>query len=325
MRAFVTGATGFVGSQVVRRLVESGHEVACLVRPRSATSFIQGLGARLVRGDLTDKPSLVAGLAGADWLLSVGAAYSFWARDRRSYRQVNVAGVRNVMEAALETSVSKVIHISSVVVYGKPTVSPVTEDVPPGPLRFSEYAQTKYEGDLVAWALHAERGLPLVMVYPGGVLGPDDPKPSGQYIQSLVRGQMPATILDDATFPFVHVNDVADGVVRAAETPGNIGARYILVAENLTFGAINQLVAEAAGIRLPRMRMPDAMAVGTAALLTGLARVTRRPPLFGLSLDQVRTMGHSPVFDGHKAERELGMTYTPVREAIRGAVESYRR
>jgi dihydroflavonol-4-reductase len=325
MRAFVTGATGFVGSQVVKRLVRSGHEVACLVRRGSATSFIEGLGARLVRGDLTDKPSLVAGLAGADWLLNVGAAYSFWARDRRSYRQVNVDGVRNVMEAALETGVSKVVHVSSVVVYGQPAVSPVTEDRPVGPVRFSEYARTKYEGDLVAWALHAERGLPLVTVYPGAILGPNDPKATGQYIQSLIRGRMPATILNDATFPFVHVNDVATGIVRAAEAPGNIGARYFLVGENLTFGIVNQLIAETAGIRLPFMRMPDALAVGMAAVLTALSLITRRPPLFGLSLDQVRTMGRSSVFDGRKAERELGMTYTPVREAIRGAVESYRR
>ncbi len=320
MRAFVTGATGFVGSQVVRRLVESGHEVACLVRPGSGTSVIERLGARLVRGDLTDKPSLVAGMAGADWLLSVGAAYSFWARDRRSYRQVNVAGVRNVMEAALETGVSKVIHVSSVVVYGKPTVSPVTEDVPPGPVRFSEYARTKYEGDLVAWALHAERGLPLVLVYPGAILGPNDPKATGEYIQSMVRGRMPATVLNDATFPFVHVDDVATGIVRAAEVGGNIGARYFLVGENLTFGAVNQLIAETAGIRLPAMRMPDALGVAMAALLTGVSLITRRPPLFGLSLDQVRTMRHSPVFDGGKAERELGFTYTPIREAVRAEV-----
>lgn len=323
MRAFVTGATGFIGGRVVKRLVESGHEVACLVRPSSATSFIEGLGARLVRGDLADKPSLAAGLAGADWLISVGAVFSFWERDRRSYSQVNVDGVRNVMEAALEAGVSKVVHVSSVVVYGRPDASPVTEDVPPGPARFSEYARTKYEGDRVAWGLHAERGLPLVMVYPGAVLGPGDPKAMGQYIRDLARGRMPATILDDATFPFVHVDDVANGIVRAAEAAGNIGARYFLVGENLTFGQINGLIAEVAKIRLPRMRMPDTLAIGMAAFLTGFASIARRPPMFGLALDQVRTMRHSTVFDGGKARRELGLTYRSMREAVRDELGSH--
>ncbi len=320
MRAFVTGATGFIGSRVVKRLVGSGHEAICLVRARSSTSHIEKLGARLVRGDLADKASLAAGMAGADCLLHVGAAYSFWDRDRQSYRRANVEGVRNVMEAALETGVSKAVHVSSVVVYGRPGVSPVTEDVAPGPSRFSEYARTKYEGDLVAWSLHAERGLPLVVVYPGGVLGPADPKPTGEYIRALAAGRMPATVCDRSRFPWVHVDDVAEGIVRAAELPGNTGARYLLVGDNLTFGEINRLVAEAAGVRLPWMRMPDAMAVGMAAFLTGLSSVTGRPPMLGLSLDQVNTMRHSPDFDGGKAQRELGLTYTPIRDAIREEV-----
>lgn len=317
MNAFVTGATGFIGSRVVRRLRQSGHEVSCLVRPSSNTSGLDGLGVRLVRGDLADKPSLASGMAGADWLVHVGAVYSFWARDRRSFRRVNAEGVRNVMEAAIEAGVSKAVHVSSVVVYGRPASSPVTEDTPPGRVLFSQYARTKHEGDLAAWALREERGLPLVVVYPGGVLGPDDPKPTGQYIRSLVRGRMPAVACDRTKFPFVHVDDVAEGIVRAAEVPGNIGERYFLVAENLTFGQINRLVAEEAGIRLPFLRMPDPLAVASAALLTGLATLTGRPPLFGLSLDQVNTMRHSAVFDGSKASRKLGGVYRTVREAVR--------
>lgn len=320
MRAFVTGATGFIGGRVVRRLRQSGHDVSCLVRAGSNTSALEGLGVRLVRGDLTDKPSLVAGMAGADWLLHVGAAYSFWARDRRSFRRANVDGVRNVMEAALEVGVSKAVHVSSVVVFGQPAVSPVSEDTPPGVVLFSEYARTKREGDMAARELHEQRGLSLVVVYPGGVLGPGDPKPSGQYIRSLVRGRMPAVACDRAKFPFVHVDDVAGGIVRAAEVPGNVGERYILVAENLTFGEINRLVAEEAGIRLPRLRLPDPVAVGMAGLLTGLAKLTGRPPLFGLSLDEVNTMLHAVVFDGSKAARELGVVYKTVREAVRAEV-----
>jgi dihydroflavonol-4-reductase len=325
MKVFVTGGTGFIGGQVTKRLVESGHEVCCLVRSTTATPLLKGLGVRLAPGDLRDKPSLVDGMAGSEWLINVGAAYSFWTLNPRSYREVNVGGMRNVMEAALETGVSKVVHVSTVVIYGTPAASPVTEDVVPGPVRFSEYARTKYEGEMIAWELYAARGLPLVVVYPGAVLGPGDPKSTGEYIENVMRRRMPATVFDHATFPFVYVNDVADAIARAAAAAGNVGSRYLLVAENLTFGQVNQLIAEIAGVALPRMRMPNALAVGTAAFLTAVARITKRPPLLGLSLDQVRTMSHAPVFDGSKAERELGVRYTPVREALRAAIESYRR
>jgi len=210
-----------------------------------------------------------------------------------------------------------------VVVFGKPATSPVTEDVAPGPVRFSEYARTKYEGDLIAWRLYEARGLPLVVVYPGAVLGSADPKPTGDYIRNFLSGRMPATVFDDSPFPFVHVNDVAEGILRAAAC-ASIGARYLLVGETLTFAQVNSSIAEIGGVPIPRRRMPDAVAIGLAALLTAVASISKRPPMLGLSLDMVRTMRNGAIFDGSKAERELGLRYTPVHEALRAAVESSR-
>ena len=125
---------------------------------------------------------------------------------------------------------------------------------------------------------------------PGGVLGPGDPKASGSYIRDLVQGRMPARVLENSPFPWVHVRDVAEGIVRAAEKEGNAGERYFLVGENLTFGEINRMISEIAGIRLPRMRLPDGFTLAGALLLTALARLTGKPPMLGLSLDQIRTM-----------------------------------
>jgi dihydroflavonol-4-reductase len=228
------------------------------------------------------------------------------------------------MECALEAGVSKVVHVSTVAIYGKPSERPFNETSVAGPVRFSEYAQTKYEGDLIAWSLHEDKGLPLVMVYPGGVLGPGDPKATGQYIQNLIDRRMPATVFDDVPFPWVHVRDVAEVIAGAAEKAGNTGEKYLAVGDNLTFGQVNKMIGEISGVALPRLRMPDSIAVANAGLLTLLADITKKPPLWGMAIDQIRTMKWGATVDGSKAERELGITYTPIRVALEAAIASYR-
>ncbi len=324
MRVFLTGGTGFLGRQIVKCLAAAGHEVRCLARSTKAPPVLQQSGVQLVPGDLRDKASVTAGMKGCQWAIHAGAAYEFWLPDAALYREVNVGGTRNVMETALELGVSKVVHVSSVVVYGKPSASPVTEETPVGPVRFSDYSQTKYEGERIAWELRKTRALPLVVVYPGSILGPGDPKASGLYVRNLLEQKLPAAIFKDASFPFVHVNDVAEAIVRAAEKVDNLGERYLLVGENLTFGHINKLVSEIAGVRAPRLSLPGPMAFGTAALLTAISRITKKPPAWGMSLDQIRTMKSAPIFDGGKAERELGIRYTPIRAALQEAIESFR-
>jgi dihydroflavonol-4-reductase len=189
-------------------------------------------------------------------------------------------------------------------------------------VRFSEYARTKYAGDLIAWELSRTGGLPLVMVYPGGVLGPDDPKPTGEYIRNLIEGRMPALVLTDAVFPWVHVRDVAEIIARAAEKEDNLGEKYLAVAENLTFGTINRMIGEISRVALPKMKMPDALAMASAKFLTLLADLVKKPPLWGMATDQIRTMKEGAAVDGSKAERELGVTYTPIRVALEEAVAS---
>lgn len=325
MKAFITGATGFIGSHTAQRMAGAGHKITCLVRKASKAGRLTRLGATLVLGDLGNRESLLRGMAGCDWVLNIAAAYAFWLPDKRTYTEVNVEGTRNVMECALEAGVSKVVHVSTVAVYGKPADRPFDEASDPGPVRFSEYARTKYEGDLIAWELSRTKGLPLVMVYPGGVLGPDDPKPTGEYIQNLITGRMPALVLTDAIFPWVHVRDVAEIAARAAEKEDNIGEKYLAVAENLTFGTINKMIGEISGVALPKMTMPDVLATANAKILTLLADIVKRPPLWGMAADQMRTMKDGAAVDGSKAERELGITYTPIRTALEEAIASYRQ
>lgn len=324
MKVFITGATGFIGGNTVERMARAGHELACLVRRTSDAGPLKELGAALTFGDVTDRKSLLEGMSGCDWVLNIAAAYAFWLPRKRTYAEVNVGGTRNVMECALERGVSKIVHVSTVAIYGKPASSPFREDSDPGPVRFSEYARTKYEGDLIAWELFNTKGLPLVMVYPGGVLGPDDPKPTGEYIQNLISGNLPARVLIDAPFPWVHVRDVAEIIARAAEKEDNIGEKYLAVGQNLTFGQINQMISEISGASLPRMRMPDALAMANATLLTFLADIVKKPPLWGMAIDQIRTMKEGAEVDGTKAQRELGIAYTPIRVALEEAIASYK-
>ena len=178
-------------------------------------------------------------------------------------------------------------------------------------------------GDLIAWELCKTKGLPLVMVYPGGVLGPDDPKSTGEYIQNIINGRMPVTVFNDVPFPWVHVRDVAEVIARAAEKQDNIGEKYLAVGQNLTFGQINQLISEISGVALPRLKMPASLARVNALLLTLLADVLKKPPLLGMAVDQIRTMKEGAEVDGSKAERELGIAYTPIRVAIEEAIASF--
>jgi dihydroflavonol-4-reductase len=122
----------------------------------------------------------------------------------------------------------------------------------------------------------------------------------------------------------VHVRDVAEVIARAAEKQDNIGEKYIAVAQNLTFGQINQMISEISGVALPKLKMPDWLAMGNAMLLTLLADIVKKPPMLGMAIDQIRTMKEGAEVDGSKAERELGITYTPVRVALEEAIASYR-
>ena len=323
MKVFLTGATGFIGTHLVRRLAQTEHEMVCLVRDTSDVSTLEEVSASLVRGDVTDKDSVLEGMRGCDWVANLANIYSFWEPDKRVYTEVNLAGTRNVMECALESGVSKVVHVSTMATYGKPADVPFVEESAVGPVRFSEYAEAKYRGDLVAWKLYDTMGLPLLMVYPPCVLGSGDDRPTGHYIQSLIQRRMPATAFNDSILTFVHVKDVAEIIVRALEKEGNIGERYLVGKEQLSIQAFNELISEISGVPLPKLRLPDSVAMANAALMTWVADRVKRPPILGMAIDQYRAMKKGQQGDGSKAERELGITYTPIRVAVEEAIASY--
>jgi dihydroflavonol-4-reductase len=321
MKVFVTGATGFIGARLVECLSDTEHQVVCLARSTSVLERLQALPVSITIGDIRDAHFLVGAMRGCDWLVHLASSFEFWVPDRRVYREVNVEGVRNVMQSALQAHISKVIHVSTAAVYGN-APWPITEDTPFGTYRASEYAQTKFDGDMIAWRMYEEQGLPLVVIYPSAVIGPNDPKAAGRYLKNFALGRMPAQVLVDTPFPWVHVDDVCQAIHHALEKQDNIGEKYIVSACNMTFGEMNHLICEEAASRLPFVRLPEAMTVAGAKVLTAISGVTRRRPLLDLSVDQIDLMRLGYQLDGSKAERELGLVYTPIREAVAQAVAS---
>ena len=333
MRIFITGGTGFIGQHTLRRLAEAGHELVCLIRPGSEARLrTSGILAQLpasltiIPGDVNDRAALRQGLAGCDALIHLANVYSMWLPDPREFERVNVEGTRNVLEAALETRVGKVIYVSTVAVYGKPAESPFTEESQPGPRLFSAYARSKAAADAIAWQLYQQRGLPLVALYPGIVLGPGDDKPSGVYIRDFIQGKVPTPIFRRSIETYVGVEDAAECILRALEKPGNLGQKYLVGNERLSGMAYARLICAAAGVKMPWMRLPSIVVLAAAYLFTWRANlITHQPPPWGLSIDAGWTLLMGFCYDGSKAERELGLRYTPVIESLRAAVQWYRR
>jgi len=324
MKVFVTGGTGFIGKNTVTRLVESGHQCVCLIRNPLKQAVLNDLSVQFATGDVTNKQSLIEGMSGCDALINLANLYSFWEADTSLYKKINVDGTRNVMEAALQAKIQKVVHVSSIVTWGRSPDVPFNEDSPVGE-HPTEYARTKYAGDKVAWELFKNEGLPLVMIYPGAVLGAGDTKATGNQINLLINRRMPIRGLESTVFTFVHVDDVAEAIVHALDKEENIGEKYIIGNEQCTFGKINHWVSEIAGVPLPFLSIPNFMVKWNAFFLTALANLTKRPPLWGLSTDLVRGSLTPLKADGTKAEREFGISYKPVRQAIEECIASFQQ
>ncbi|RPJ44278.1 MAG: NAD-dependent epimerase/dehydratase family protein, partial [Chloroflexi bacterium] len=249
--------------------------------------------------------------------------YSMWEPDPVRFSQVNIAGTRDVLETALETGIKKVVYVSTVAIFGKPDEDPFNEASCPGPKLFSEYARTKAAANQIAWDLYSRRGLPLVVLYPGIVLGAGDEKASGHYIQDIIRQRVPSTIFHNSSATYVYVGDMVEAMLRAAEKLETVGQRYLIGRQVLDGRAYANLISEISGVPLPLFRFPDWMVLSVAYLLTGIAAIIKRPPLWGLSVDAGWTLKMGFRCDGSKAERELGIHYTPIRRALEEAIESY--
>jgi len=315
MKIFITGGSGFIGRHTVELLAKTNHQLVLLTRKTSNTSFLSKLSNQsitIIEGDLNDELSLLNGMKGCDSVINIAAHYTFWEPHKKIYSKVNVRGTQNVMECALKSGIKKIVHISTAGIFGKPFEEPFNEKSPVGPKQVSEYSRTKYEGDRIAWNLFEKKGLPLVVIYPVCVLGPGDPNASANYVQNLINRRLPATVFKDKIFSFVCVKDVAQAIVNALEKEDNIGEKYLISNCRLKWKEINKLISDMSGVPLPRINLPDMITMMNAYLLTGLANIIKKPPLWDMSIDQMKVMKTGFNVDGTKAERELGIKYIPI-------------
>ena len=323
MKSLVTGATGFIGSAVAHALIDAGHEVRVIVRTTSRRENLGDLDVEVCEGDLTDPASLRAALHGCDQLFHVAADYRLWARDPQQIYRSNVDGTINIMDAAHAAGVRKIVYTSSVATLGLTTDgSAANEDTPSSIEQMvGPYKRSKYLAEQEVIRRSRQSGLPVVIVNPSAPVGPRDrkPTPTGRMILDAAAGRMPAYV--DTGLNIVHVDDVATGHLLAAER-GRLGERYILGESDMHLKEILTLVAEVAGQKPPRIRLPHAAVMPVAWVSEAIARVTGIEPR--VTVDGVRLAKKTMFYSSQKAIDQLGYRPRAARQAVEDAVSFFR-
>ncbi len=315
----VTGATGFVGWHVARKLLERGERVRVLVRDPGRLKELDGVEP--IQGDLRDPESLARAVEGCAVVYHVAADYRLWARDPKEMYRSNVEGTRHVLDAARRSGVERVVYTSTVGCVGIPNEGIGDEGTPVGIEDMNgPYKRSKFLAEKVALEF-AEGGFPVVIVNPTAPVGDHDfkPTPTGKILVDFVRGAMPAFL--DTGLNVVDVRDVAAGHIAACDR-GRVGERYILGAENLTLESIFGTLAKAVGRPAPRIRIPYAVAYAAGVVSTAWAGITGKEPI--APLDGVKMARKKMWVRQDKAERELGYRPGPAAGALERAVEWFR-
>ena len=323
MKAFVTGATGFLGSHVARVLAGQGADLRLLVRKTSNLKNLEGLKAETATGDLRDPASLEKAISGCDTVFHVAADYRLWVRDPNEMYRSNVGGTRTLLEAARRKGVQRVVYTSSVATIGFRTDGQPADENSPVSLAdmIGHYKRSKFMAEQLA--MEAGRsGMHVVTVNPTTPIGEQDvkPTPTGRIVVDFLKRKFPAYV--ETGLNLVDVRECAKGHVAAFEK-GRTGERYILGGEDLTLKQILDKLGKITGLPSPRIKLPYLFAFAAGIVdeaVTGL--LLRREPR--ATVDTVR-MGKKKMFaSSGKAERELGWKIVPVEDALRRAAEWFR-
>jgi dihydroflavonol-4-reductase len=329
MKCFVTGASGFIGSNLVHELTARGHRVKALLRPNADERALAGAKFERVTGDLLDRKLLDREIEGCDWCFHVAASYQLWMRNYAPMYEANVEGTRNVIEAAGKVGCRRIVYTSTVGCIGLPKkvkgkFTPTTEvNRVSDEQMTSDYKRSKFRAETVALDLFRKKGLPVVIVNPSAPVGPRDvkPTPTGQVIVDFLNRRLPAYL--ETGLNWVHVRDVAVGHILAAEK-GSLGERYILGNKdgNWTMRETMAALEEITGIPAPGMKIPHWVALAAAHVNEKISFVTNKPPRAPLA--GVRMAKYKMWFNPAKAIRELGLPQTPPKQALADAVEWFR-
>ena len=315
--AAVTGASGFIGSAVVRALLSRGRAVRALVEPGADRANLDGLDVEIRECDVTDEASVRHGLEGAASLFHLAAIYKLWTPDPEPLFRVNVEGTTAVLLAALAARVERVVFTSSIMAVGLGGDETKRFDL------FDlagTYTLTKYLSERVAMRF-AKAGLPLVVVNPGMPFGPRDraPTPTGQIIVRFLKREFP--MLGAGSLSVVDVDDCAEGHVLAEEK-GRVGERYILTGHDVTLRDLAERIGRIAGVRVPKITVPRAMGLPFAAAMEAASRRSGKEPL--VTYKEARFTAEAPHFSNDKAIRELGFRVRPLDDSLGRAIDYFR-
>lgn len=316
--ALVTGGSGFVGGRVVARLVARGRGVRALVRSDAAAEAVAALGAEPVRGDVLDPRSLAAAMRGCEAVYHVAGENELCPREAAELFRVNVEGTRRVAEAAAEAGVRRLVHTSSAATLGEPHGAVAAEDTRHRGWFLSAYERSKYEAEREALATGRTTRLEVVVVNPASVHGPGRVGGTARLLLRYLNARVHPVV--DTRLSVIDADDCAEGHVLAEER-GRPGERYVLCGATLTVREAVVLLGRVAGFEPRPIPMPAWLAFAAAAATEAVSVLARRRP--PLCRELVRTIAHGHAYDGSKASRELGLTYTPLEETLRRTVAWY--
>jgi nucleoside-diphosphate-sugar epimerase len=317
VKYFLTGATGFIGSRVARRLVEGGHQVVAVVRDPARATELASLGAAIHAGDVTDKQSMRVPMEGVDGVFHLAGWYKLGLRDKRPGEAINVRGTRNVLELMRELAIPKGVYTSTLAVNSDTHGRLVDESYRYDGPHLSEYDRTKWQAHRIAGEFIAA-GLPLVIVQPGLVYGPGDTSSLRPMLLQYLQRRLPL-IPRGTAYAWGHVEDIADGHIRAMER-GRPGESYLLAGPLATIEEALELAQRITGVPAPRLRMPAGPLRAMAATMRLIERLVPVPPDY--SGETLRVIaGVTYLGDSAKARRELGFNPRPLEEGLRETLE----
>jgi dihydroflavonol-4-reductase len=320
--ALVTGAPGFLGSQITRQLVEAGVRVRAMAMPGEPLDELDGLDVELVRADVLDREAVERAVQGVDTVFHAAAIYESWAPDPGPMYRVNLGGTFNVLEAARRADVRKLVYTASIVAVGRPPQGQIADEnglYADWDLDFA-YGRSKHLSMLIAQAF-ATWGLDVRIVCPGVVVGPGDrrPTPSGRLILGIAQGKTPGHA--DGGASYVDVRDAAAGHLAAA-TRGRAGELYLVTAHNLSNRQLIETVCKVAGRPKRSRRIPTALARRYISLMEAVAvRRGRRPEITRMFFEYGL---REAFYDNAKARQELGLRFRPFEETVEDALQDFR-
>jgi dihydroflavonol-4-reductase len=315
-RTFVTGASGFIGGAIATRLQERGDDLVGLARSDASEAKLRARGLTVVRGDVLDEESLVAGMAGCDLVYHCAGVNSHCPPDPKLLLRVNARSPEIVVQAAARVGARRVVYTSSAASVGEAHGTVGDEHSVHRGTYLSVYDRSKHEGEQGAFAAAHRTGVEVVAICPSSVQGPGRKEGNGKLIIDYVNGKLPAFV--DTYVSVVDIADCTEAHILAAER-GRAGARYILNGATITSAEALELITEVSGVRQNVRIVPPPIARSAAALLEAAYKVRGRVP--SLCRARIRTWLHGHRYDGSLATRELGLVYTPVEETFRRTIE----